>query len=34
MLAKAREERCSDATEVLRAIAAARSAAARRASAA
>jgi DNA-binding NarL/FixJ family response regulator len=34
MLAKAREERCSDATEVLRAIAAARSAAARRSSAA
>ena len=34
MLAKAREERCSDATEVLRAIAAARSAGARRSSAA
>jgi eukaryotic-like serine/threonine-protein kinase len=34
MLAKAREERCSDATEVLRAITAARSAGARRSSAA
>jgi serine/threonine protein kinase len=34
MLAKAREERCNDATEVLRAITAARSAGARRSSAA
>jgi eukaryotic-like serine/threonine-protein kinase len=34
MLAKAREQRCSDATEVMRAIAAARSAGARRSSAA